>query len=227
MTDINRRTALRTGLFGAVAVSAAGTAPFARAEMTNAEDVKTMDFDLIVIGAGCAGMTAALEAADAGAKVALLEKMSAPFGNTIYAGGHFNATNTFVQKENGFTDTIEEFYKDMMAVSQNRGDPKLTRIYCEQSADCIEWLTKRCGIKWGKMVKEVWPATVRGHVVVGPKKPGGAQLTAQMLDEVKRHKNITFMTNTKAVELLKTPLLACVGALAISKTQGALKLRSR
>lgn len=228
MTDMNRRSALRTGLFGAVAATAAGTVGMAHAAAPAAETgVKTLDFDLVVIGAGCAGMTAALEAADAGAKVALLEKMSAPFGNTIYAGGHFNATNTFVQKENGFTDTIDEFYKDMMEVSQHRGDPKLTRIYCEKSADCIEWLTKRCGIKWGKMVKEVWPATVRGHVVAGPKKPGGAQLTFQMLEEVKKHKNITFMTNTKAIELLKTPLLECVGARAVSKTQGALELRSK
>lgn len=227
MTDINRRTAIRTGLFGAVAATAAGTLSGAAAAKTADADVKSFDFDLVVIGAGCAGMTAALEAADQGAKVALLEKMSAPFGNTIYAGGHFNATNTFVQKENGFTDTIEEFYKDMMTVSQGRGDPKLTRIYCEKSADCIEWLTKRCGIKWGKMVKEVWPATVRGHVVAGPKKPGGAQLTTQMLDEVKKHPNITFMTNTKVIELLKTPTLACTGVRAVSKKEGALEIHAK
>ena len=83
-TDMNRRSALRTGLFGAVAATAAGTVGMAHAAAPAAEmGVKTLDFDLVVIGAGCAGMTAALEAADAGAKVALLEKRSAPFGNTI------------------------------------------------------------------------------------------------------------------------------------------------
>lgn len=230
MTDMNRRNALRTGIFGAVAATAAtaaGTISSGVQAKTAEDGIKHMDFDLVVIGAGCAGMTAALEAADLGAKVVLLEKMSAPFGNTIYAGGHFNATNTFVQKENGFTDTLESFYDDMMAVSQGRGDPKLTRIYCEKSADCIDWLTKRCGIKWGKMVKEVWPATVRGHVVAGPQKPGGAQLTSQMLAEVKKHKNITLMTNTKAIELLKTPVLACTGVRAVSKTEGAVELHAK
>ena len=202
MKMLNRRNALKTGLLSAVAAGSAVTAGSAAAAEAGE---KKYVFDLVVIGAGCAGITAALEAADLGAKVALLEKMPMPFGNTIYAGGHFNATNTFVQKENGFTDTIDEFYKDMMAVSQGRGDPELTRVYCEKSADCIEWLTKRCGVKWGKMVREVWPATVRGHVVAGPKKPGGAQLMSQMLDEVKKAKNITFMTNTKAIRGAFTP----------------------
>ena len=224
MKMLNRRNALKTGLLSAVAAGSAVTAGSAAAAEAGE---KKYVFDLVVIGAGCAGITAALEAADLGAKVALLEKMPMPFGNTIYAGGHFNATNTFVQKENGFTDTIDEFYKDMMAVSQGRGDPELTRVYCEKSADCIEWLTKRCGVKWGKMVREVWPATVRGHVVAGPKKPGGAQLMSQMLDEVKKAKNITFMTNTKAIELTRTPTLECTGVKAVSKTEGAITLEAK
>ena len=97
---------------------------------------------------------------------------------------------------------------------------------CE-NARAIKDEADRCGIKWGKMVREVWPATVRGHVVAGPKKPGGAQLTTQMLDEVKKHKNITFLTNTKVIELTKTPLLACTGVKAISKTDGLLELKAR
>ena len=77
------------------------------------------------------------------------------------------------------------------------------------------------------MVKEVWPATVRGHVVDGPQKPGGAQLTSQMLAEVKKHPNITFMTNTKVIELKKSATLRCTGAIAVSKTEGALDIDSK
>ena len=44
--------------------------------------------------------------------------MSMPFGNTIYAGGIFNTTNTYVQKEQGLaTDTVEAFYQDMVSNS--------------------------------------------------------------------------------------------------------------
>ena len=76
-----------------------------------------------MVGAGCAGLSAALEAADQGATVAVLEKMGMPFGNTIYAGGIFNATNTYVQKEQGLTDTVDAFYEDMMKVSAIRSSP--------------------------------------------------------------------------------------------------------
>lgn len=211
--DMDRRTLLKTGLMSAAAAGAATIANTASAKPAGASE---MHFDVVVLGAGCAGLSAALEAADKGAKVALLDKMFGPFGNTIYAGGHFNATNTFVQKRDGLSDTLDEFYKDMMDVSIGRGDPELTRMYVEKSGECIQWLTDRVGIQWKKMHEEPWPATVRGHVVDGPKKPGGAQLTTQLLDAVKASKNITLFFNTKAIELLKTPALACTGVRAVT-----------
>lgn len=96
MNSLNRRDALKSGLFGAAA--AAGTMLGAgAAEAKPASQAKDYKFDFVVVGAGCAGLSAALEAADQGATVAVLEKMGMPFGNTIYAGGIFNATNTYVQ----------------------------------------------------------------------------------------------------------------------------------
>lgn len=122
MNSLNRRDALKSGLFGAAA--AAGTMLGAgAAEAKPTSQAKDYKFDFVVVGAGCAGLSAALEAADQGATVAVLEKMGMPFGNTIYAGGIFNATNTYVQKEQGLTDTVDAFYEDMMKVSQGRGDP--------------------------------------------------------------------------------------------------------
>lgn len=211
---INRRDMLRTGLISAAAAGAAGVVGTASA----AEEKKgnVLNFDVVILGAGCAGLSAALEAADKGAKVALLDKMFGPFGNTIYAGGHFNATDTFVQKRDGLTDTKDAFYKDMMAVSQGRGDPELTRMYVEKSGECIQWLTDRVGIEWKKMHNEAWPALTRGHVVAGPKKPGGAQLTTQMIEAVKKSANIKLFYNTKAIELLRTPALACTGVRAVT-----------
>ena len=76
MPDLNRRSAIRTGIFGAVAATAAGTLS-AKEAAPESNEYKKLQFDLVVIGAGCAGMTAALEAADLGAKVALLEMRAA------------------------------------------------------------------------------------------------------------------------------------------------------
>ncbi len=216
MKDFSRRRLLKTGMIGAAAAGAAAVSSQASAAAADGSAEKKLSFDVVILGAGCAGLTAALEAADKGATVAVLDKMFGPFGNTIYAGGHFNATNTFVQKRDGMTDTNEEFYKDMMTVSQGRGDPELTRMYVEKSGEVIQWLTDRAGIKWKKMHKEPWPATTRSHVVDGPLLPGGSQLTQQLLDACGAMKNITFFYNTKAIELLKTPALRCTGVRALN-----------
>ena len=224
MTSMNRRDALKGGILGtaAAAFGAAGAAS-ARAE----ESSRTHVFDVVIVGSGCAGLAAAIEAADKGATVALLEKMSMPFGNTIYAGGIFNATNTSVQKEQGLSDSVDAFYADMMKVSQNRGDAALTRVFAEESGAAIEWLRERCGIKFKKIVKEVWPGLVRGHVVDGPKKPGGAQLVTQLLEIIRQNPKITYFTNTKVIELLKTPTLECTGVRAVSKKEGEIVISAR
>ena len=55
--------------------------------------------DIVIIGAGGAGMAAAIEASDAGANVVILEKMSYAGGNTIRSEGGLNAAETVFQKE--------------------------------------------------------------------------------------------------------------------------------
>ena len=212
-----RRSALRNGLLGAAAAAAVGVTGSAEAA---ARRPKQYTFDLVIVGAGCAGLCAAIEAADKGARVALLEKMSMPFGNTIYAGGIFNATNTYVQKAQGLTDTVDAFYKDMMKVSLNLGNPELTKIFAEESGEVIQWLTDRAGVRFKKIVTEVWPGLNRGHQVDGELKPGGNQLVKQLMDIVTKNPKIKYFTNCKVVELLKTPLLECTGARAISEDLG-------
>ena len=94
MNSLNRRDALKSGLFGAAA--AAGTMLGAgAAEAKPASQAKDYKFDFVVVGAGCAGLSAALEDAEPGATAAVLETTGLPSGNTIYAGGIFNATSIY------------------------------------------------------------------------------------------------------------------------------------
>ena len=214
MTQVKRRSFLKCGLAG-TAATAASLLPMA-AHAQAAETKPNTDYDVIVVGCGCAGMAAAIEAADKGAKVAIFEKMSRPAGNTIFAGGHFNATNTYVQKQQNMKDTLDDFYKDMMIVSQQRGDQALTRQYCEMSGSAIQWLTDTCGIKWKPIVEEVFPGRNRGHVVDGKLKPGGAQLSKQMLDTVKA-KKIPVFFDSKVISLLNDPALRVTGVRVVDE----------
>ena len=218
--SMTRRNFLSRGLVATAAVGAVGAPAYAsQPGLVQGQKVPVEEYDVVVLGAGCAGMSCALQAALNGGKVVVLDKMSRPAGNTIFAGGHFNATDTFVQKRDGLTDTKEEFFKDMMAVSQGRGDPELTQLYVDKSGEVIQWLTDKVGIQWRKMVKEVWPATTRGHVVDGKLKPGGAQLSKQLVDACKKA-GVKFVFNAKVVELLSTPTLSCLGARTISEDDG-------
>jgi len=82
---------------------------------------ETLDTDVVIVGAGGAGMTAAIEAADAGKNVVLLESQTMVGGNSIRATGGMNAAKTKYQDENEFGEdagvektlkTARETYKD-------------------------------------------------------------------------------------------------------------------
>ena len=207
MTELSRRSAIKTGLIAAVAAGASAGSVTAGAAT---KEPKKMVYDVVVVGSGCAGMAAAIEAKRKGYNVCILDKMSRPAGNTIYAGGIINAAGTYVQKRDGVKDDLNTFYDDMMKVSLGRGDKELTRMYVEQSADAVQWLTDVCGVKFRKLEKEVWPMLQRGHVVDGPLRPAGAQLSKQMLDTAKKL-GVPIYFNTKVIELTHDDVLRCTG----------------
>lgn len=97
--------------------------------------------DVVVVGLGCAGACAAIEAADAGAEVLVLERAgggggtSALSGGLIYLGG-----GTPVQKACGFDDTPEEMFKFLMAACGPDPDEAKVRIFCEGSVEHFHWL---------------------------------------------------------------------------------------
>lgn len=96
--------------------------------------------DVVVIGAGGAGLTAAIEAANNGAKVIIVEKMPMVGGNTKYATGGLNAAGTSSQADLGIEDNVEIFYEDTMVGGGNINNPDLVRVLAENGAGTVEWL---------------------------------------------------------------------------------------
>jgi fumarate reductase flavoprotein subunit len=97
--------------------------------------------DIVVIGAGGAGFSAAITAHDLGAKVILLEKMPITGGNTQIASGGMNAAGTRYQAERGIKDSWELMYEDTLKGGKNRGVPALVEILAKESAAANEWMT--------------------------------------------------------------------------------------
>jgi 3-oxo-5alpha-steroid 4-dehydrogenase len=116
-----------------------------RAERVERWDVET---DVVVVGYGIAGASAALEAAAAGAKVLVIERAggwggaSAISGGTVYLGG-----GTSVQKACGFDDDPDEMFKFLMAAMGPGADPAKTRVYCDESIELFDWLV-RLGVRF-------------------------------------------------------------------------------
>ena len=104
---VSGATVSSTGIIKAAeaALKAAGANPenFKGASVAKVED-KTYDTDIVIVGAGGAGMIAAITAADAGKKVVLIEKQAMTGGNSVRASGGMNAAHTPEQNSNKFTE---------------------------------------------------------------------------------------------------------------------------
>lgn len=96
--------------------------------------------DILVIGAGGAGLVAATEAASKGASVIVLEKMGIVGGNTNFSTGGINAAYTKEQKKLGIKDSKDVFFNDTMKGGQYLNDEKLVHKLVDESAGIVEWL---------------------------------------------------------------------------------------
>lgn len=105
------------------------------------------DVDVLVIGAGACGLAAAIAAHDAGASVAIVEKMDRPGGNSSLSTGSVPAANSRFQREAGIVDDPETYVRDLMGIAKETDDLDLVRRLAEVSADTIEWLIDTLGAR--------------------------------------------------------------------------------
>ncbi|MDF2892467.1 MAG: flavocytochrome c, partial [Clostridia bacterium] len=122
------------------AITKSGIALTAKTAAEGSSKVEDAATDIVIIGSGGAGLTAAIEASMDGAKVIVVEKNSFMGGNTNYATGGMNAAGTKYQEAKGVQDSAELFYKDTMKGGHDLNDPELLKVLSEKSADAIYWL---------------------------------------------------------------------------------------
>lgn len=111
---------------------------------TPATDVET---PVLVIGAGAAGLVAALAARDAGAEVVVLERDAIPRGSTALSAGLVPAAGTRWQTAAGIADDPDLFARDILAKAENEPDPQAVATLAGLSAPVLEWLADQHGLE--------------------------------------------------------------------------------
>lgn len=156
--------------------------------------------DVVIIGAGGAGLSAAIEAHDAGAKVIIVEKMPIIGGNTNYATGGLNAAETVSQKAKGIDDSVETFIADTMKGGKNINNPEIVRILAEKSAGTIDWLIALGG-DFSDVGRLGGASNNRAHRPTGGAAVGNHLV--QVLLAAAEERGIEIKTGSSVIEIIK------------------------
>lgn len=106
--------------------------------------------DVLIVGAGFAGMAAAIEAKQAGSDVVIIDKMGMWGGNSSLNGGDMAAVGTPLQKEAGVEDSVELMEQDMLVTGKYYNHVDKVRRLVEHSAEAVQWLTD-LGVEFTKL----------------------------------------------------------------------------
>jgi 3-oxo-5alpha-steroid 4-dehydrogenase len=99
--------------------------------------------DLVVVGLGAAGITAAIEARERGADVVLLDRFEGGGATAISGGVFYAGGGTHIQEGAGVEDNVENMYRYLSMEVQDAVSEATLRDFCETSAANVRWLTDR------------------------------------------------------------------------------------
>ncbi len=180
------------------ALKSAAPAGAVAGEKTQSE----METDVLVVGGGIAGLSAALTAAGTGVKVALIDKMPAVGGTTAISGGYLIAQGSklYAADANEYDnlDGFISYWEERMAYSSAQsGYPDWARLrgVLGETGRTIDFLSEN-GVPWGEHVFVGF-----GPYPVAACNGGGANLVATMLDACV-NKGVTVLTECKAQSLM-------------------------
>lgn len=173
------------------------------------------NYDVVVIGAGGAGFSAAIEAKNAGANVVLLEKMPAVGGNSLISGAEMNAARNWVQPKLGILDdSAERHAADTFKGGDKKGDMKVINVMTANALDAAKWCRDYLGVRFEDDNLFFFGGHSRKRALI-PVGHTGTEFIAKFqakADEL----GIPVITDMKAEELIKDKTGRVVGVKATS-----------
>lgn len=179
--------------------------------------------DVVVVGAGGAGLSAAVEAKEAGKSVVILEQMPIIGGNTNRATGGINAAETTIQEENGIKDSKQTFYDDTMKGGHNLNDPELLQTLVDNAPEAIYWLNDM-GANISRVTLSGGATNPRIHTPAdgSPIGPVVVSVLSKKLEEL----DVQILLNTTAKKLIEKDG-AVVGVEAVDKNDNPFTVNAK
>ena len=129
--------------------------------MSDVVRVEDRSFDfavpVIVVGAGAAGLVAALAAREAGREVLVIERDALPRGSTALSAGLIPAAGTRWQRAAGLVDDAAAFAADITAKAKGEPDPQLVDLVAREAAPTLEWLSDAYGLPFSVVENFSYP----------------------------------------------------------------------
>ncbi len=151
------------------------------------------EYDVVVVGAGGAGLSAAITAAEAGASVAVVEQLKLAAGSTLLSGAEMAAPGNWLQEEG--TDSPEQLVEDMLNGGGNIADVDLVTTLANNALDGAEWLRDDVGVEWQDELMHFGGHSVTRSLV--PEGATGEELMTKLRAKAEEL-GVTFYYDTKA-----------------------------
>ena len=152
--------------------------------------------DVVVIGSGASGLTAALTAAEGGAKVIVFEKQREPGGTSINFEGIF-AVESDMQRAQFIDYSRDDAFKSIMEYNHWKANPRLVRKIVNESAETISWL-ERQGVEFTGVTINMPKSPRTYHVVAGT----GLAVVKVLVSNAKE-KGVDLQMGTPVTKILK------------------------
>lgn len=146
--------------------------------------------DVIVVGAGMAGLVASVRACELGANVLVLEQNYRVGGSANTAGGSISGAGYNIQIAAGIEDSVEAFYQDFVTMGggEQNLNPEIAKVHAERSAGAINWLQDYVGVEFSDQVDSGGYLTMNTNRVTytagGPASGGGSYFVRALSDKL-------------------------------------------
>ena len=175
--------------------------------------------EVVIIGAGTAGLCAAIEARKAGADALVLEQMPKCSGSLSVCAGNINFAGSDYQKSQGLKDSPDEYYKD--GIESCHGEPAMWRAFVDNHLDTYKLIV---GLGYKPMAIWLLPghSAQRAHYFEG----GGPELI-RLLEKGSKELEARILFNHRATRLILNPQMKRVVGVQVERDRKTVSIKAR